>query len=312
VNHFVVIGAGPVGGATARELIAKGHRVEIVTRSGHSIEGATARRSDASDPQALAEIATGATAIVNCANPPYTKWATTWPPLANSILIAAEKSGAALITMSNLYAHGPSHQTMNAQTPLSSTGTKGRIRARMWEDALAAHTSGRIRAAEVRSSDFFGPEVTDANMGARVVPNILQGKRVSLLGRTDVPHSFSYMPDVGRVVAHVASDESLWGRPWLVPSATMTQAQLVGALSNAAGAKTPKIGTMPSAVLRLAGLVVPIMRELREVEYQFAAPFVVDATETEKLLGIHATPIKESAAATISWWQSKSNEPKIK
>ncbi len=303
MKRFVIIGAGPVGRATARELLANGHRVEIVTRSGNSIEGATPRLADASDSAALINIVRDATAIVNCANPPYTKWTTAWPPLASSMLAAAEQTGAGLITMSNLYAHGPLHQTMTAQTPLTSTGTKGRVRARIWETGLSAHAAGRAKVAEVRASDFFGPEVTDANMGERVIPNILSGKRISILGRTDVPHSFTYMPDVGRVVARVACDETLWGRPWLVPSTTITQAEMIGALSNAARLAAPKISTLPSAVLRLAGFFVPMMRELREVEYQFAAPFVVDATETEQQLNIHATALEIAAVETIGWWR---------
>ncbi len=36
--------------------------------------------------RAIAEIADGAHAIYNCANPPYHRWAADWPPLAASVL----------------------------------------------------------------------------------------------------------------------------------------------------------------------------------------------------------------------------------
>ena len=44
-------------------------------------------------------IATGAAALYNCANPLYHQWFTDWPPLASALLTAAERSGAVLAAM---------------------------------------------------------------------------------------------------------------------------------------------------------------------------------------------------------------------
>ena len=46
---------------------------------------------------------------------------------------------------------------MTEDLPLRPTTVKGRVRAQMWQDALAAHEAGRIRATEARASDFVGP-----------------------------------------------------------------------------------------------------------------------------------------------------------
>jgi nucleoside-diphosphate-sugar epimerase len=307
MKRFVIIGAGPVGRTTTQHLVDQGHAIDLVSRtgSGPNLTSISKHPLDATDTAALTKLAVGATAIINAANPPYTKWETMWPPIARSLLTAAEQSGAGLITMSNLYGHGPAHQTMTANTPMDSTGKKGRIRAAMWADALAAHNAGLVRVAEVRASDFFGPEVRDANMGERVVPNVLAGKGVQLLGRADVPHSFSYMPDVARTLAHVASHDETWGRAWVVPSVTASQSELVRALCSAAGVPAVKVSTMPAFVLNALGLVVPLMRELKEVSYQFDAPFVVDANETTSVLGISATPVDHAANETIAWWKAQ-------
>jgi nucleoside-diphosphate-sugar epimerase len=307
MKRFLIIGAGPVGRTTAQQLVDQGHTVDLVTRtgSGPNLTAISKHALDATDTAALSKLAVGATAIINAANPPYTKWETMWPPIARSLLTAAQQSGAGLITMSNLYGHGPAHQTMNADTPMDSRGKKGRIRAAMWADALAAHHAGLVRVAEVRASDFFGPEVRDANMGDRVVPRVLTGKGVQLLGRADVPHSFSYMPDVGRTLAHVASHEETWGRAWVVPSITVTQGELIRALCNAAGVPPVKVSTMPAFVLNALGLVVALMRELKEVSYQFGAPFVVDASQTTSELRIDATPVEQAVAETITWWKAQ-------
>src|SRR5258708_16268463 len=108
----VVIGAGAIGSGVARALAAPDHRVRIITRSGSGPAGSADLASppaepvaaDASDAEAMVRLTEGATAIYNCANPPYHRWPVPWPPTASSFLRAAEPSAAALVTVSNLYA----------------------------------------------------------------------------------------------------------------------------------------------------------------------------------------------------------------
>ena len=93
MNRYVIVGAGPIGSAVARQLIARGDRAVVVTRSGTGPEGAECIALDATDADALTEVTRGATALFNCANPPYHRWAIDWPPLASSMLAAAGQPG---------------------------------------------------------------------------------------------------------------------------------------------------------------------------------------------------------------------------
>ncbi len=126
-QHHVVVGAGPVGTGTALELAAAGHDVTVVTRSGSGpVHERIARvRADAADAGALATIAEGAAALYNCANPPYDKWPALWPPIAAALLATAERTGAVLVTMSNLYGYGPVDGVMTESTPLAASFPKG-------------------------------------------------------------------------------------------------------------------------------------------------------------------------------------------
>jgi len=102
----VIVGAGPVGSSAAAHLADAGHRVRIVTRrgSGPVRPGVELVAADATDAARLTEVAQGAAALYNCANPPkYTTWPRDWPPLHAALLTAAERTGAVLVTMSNLY-----------------------------------------------------------------------------------------------------------------------------------------------------------------------------------------------------------------
>ena len=159
-NH-IVVGAGAVGTATARLLADSGEYVTIISRSGSGPEHPRIDRVglDAGDVAALVALATGDTgtaAIYNCVNPQYHRWTRDWPPIAAALLAAAEASGAVLVMTGNLYPYGPVDGTITASLPDAATGTKGRVRAQMWADAKAAHDAGRVRAVEVRGSDYLG------------------------------------------------------------------------------------------------------------------------------------------------------------
>jgi nucleoside-diphosphate-sugar epimerase len=307
--RHVVIGAGPIGSGTATRLAEAGHEVRVVTRRGLAprhpgIEGVAA---DASDPVRLTQLTAGAAAVYNCANPPYTSWATDWPPLASALLEAAAANDAVLVTMSNLYGYGPgSRQPMTEDLPLNARGTKGRVRAEMWHDALAAHEAGRVRVTEARASDYFGPEVLDAAMGERVVPRVLSGKKVSVIGDGDAPHSWTFADDAAATLVVLGSDERAWGRAWHVPSPpACSSREMVAAFATAAGVAAPKVSVLPSWILRPAGIAVPMLKELRETAYQFDSPFVVDASAAEETFGLRATPLDDAAAQTVAWWRTR-------
>lgn len=298
----LVIGAGAVGTATAQLLAEDGHHVRLASRSGSGpVHPAIERVAlDATDAAAVTRAARGAAAIYNCANPPYTRWETDWPPIAAALLAAAEATGAVLATTSNLYAYGPVDRPMTEDLPLAATGTKGRVRARMWLDALAAHETGRVRATEVRGSDFYGPGVANAMLGRRAVERLLAGKSVQLLGDVSARHSVTYVPDVARLLVTVAADERAWGRPWHVPSApALSQRETVETIARIAGVARPKVVTPPAALMRLAGVFVPMVRELRETHHQFAGDWVLDSSAAERTFGLAPTPLAEGARATV-------------
>ncbi|WP_435148656.1 NAD-dependent epimerase/dehydratase family protein [Micromonospora aurantiaca (nom. illeg.)] len=288
----VIVGAGPVGTATARLLAERGERVRMVTRRGTGPEHQAIERvaADAADADRLAALTEGADALYNCANPEYHTWQTDWPPLAAALLTAAERSGAVLATVGNLYGYGPVDAPMTEATPLAATGVKGRVRNRMWADALAAHRAGRARITEVRGSDYIG--LGGKSLPMMVLPKVVAGQRVFLPVAWDAPHTWTYVGDVARTLVAAATDPRAWGRAWHVPSAPpMSMRALADRAAQRAGAPAPRLTRMPYPVLWLGGLADPFARELRETAHQFAGPFVMDSTSASETFGIEGTPL---------------------
>ena len=306
MSHHVVVGAGSIGAGTALELVDRGHQVTLITRSGSGPEHEhiTHRALDVNDAAALTEAARGAAAIYNCVNPPYHRWASDWPPMFRSFLQAAERTGAGLVSMAPLYLYGHVDAPMTEQTAENATGSKGRTRKQMWHDALAAHQAGRIRATEVRASDFFGPGTDKTSfLTVQVLPKAKHGKKVwMLMGDVDAPHAWTYVKDVASMMAVAGTDDRSWGRAWHVPTnPARSVRQTASDAASIAGRKTPSVTTLPKPLFSAVGVVVPFVKELRETRYQFDHPFLVDSSAAERTFGLAPTPwlqaLTESLAA---------------
>ena len=309
MNMHTIVGAGAVGSGTAIRLAEQGHDVRVITRTGTGPANTRIElvSADASDAKRLTELSAGAEALYNCANPPYNKWATAWPVLGSSFIATAEATGARLITMSNLYGFGRGTMPMRATDALAPFTKKGQIRSDMWHNALQAHRDGRIQATEVRASDYFGPGLGEtSHLGDRLVPRLLAGKNVSVIGATDIIHSWSYIGDVCDTMATLGTDDGAMGRAWHVPTlAPVTAAEMVRQLCRQAGIDPVQVKQIPKLALRAAGLIMPVMRELPEILYQFEEPFEIDGADTTETFGLKATPLDEQMRATIASYRTR-------
>jgi nucleoside-diphosphate-sugar epimerase len=299
-KKYVVVGTGAIGTLVADQLAAAGHSVIAISRHAAPSKSPMVEHvaGDASDATFLARQAADAAAIFNCVNPPYHRWPQEWPPIAASLLHAAEETGAVLTTLSNLYAYGVPTGPLTPETPLRAIYAKGQVRGQMWLDAKAAHDANKIRATEVRASDFIGP--TGFGIINRLVPSIVAGKNVQVLGNPEAPHSWTYTVDVAKTLIAAAQNKAAWGRAWHVPTnPPRTQRQVVEELAKAAGVAPVKASAVPNTLLRFLGLFNPQMREVLITMYQFEQPFVIDDTATRRELGLAPTRWEEVLQATV-------------
>jgi nucleoside-diphosphate-sugar epimerase len=301
MSKHIVVGSGQVGTHVAAKLLAQGHDVTVVTRSGGGPEGAVRVAADVADKDRMTAITKGADVLYNCVNPKYHRWLTDWPPMAESFLAAAESSGAAYVMLGNLYPYGPVSVPMTEDLSLVSANPKFQVRAKMWQDALALHEAGRIRATEVRGSDYFGPGATDQSyLGDRFLVPLRTGKTIQLPFPLDEPHSWSYLPDVAEALIVAGADERAMGRPWHVPTTAPLSFRQVGdRMAGLLGRPAPKMAQLPWPLVRVAGLFSPMIGELKHIRYQFTAPYVLDSSAFQRTFGVAPTPIEEALKATL-------------
>ena len=311
--RHVIFGTGAIGLATYDALRRRGEAVRLVNRSGHARVGADDEDvevvgGDAGDPAFSTAVADGASVVYQTLSPAYHQWTAQFPALQAGVLAAAEATGARMVSMENVYMYGrPAGRPLTEDRAHDAHTTKGRLRSRMSLDLLAAHHAGRVEVAIGRASDYYGPRGgAQSNLGDRVFPAALTGKTATVIGDPDQPHTYTYIPDIGEGLAVLGEHPDTPGQVWHLPNDpdTRTTRQLVDLAYRQAGHPRAKLRAMPTLLLRALGLANPTVRELIEMQYQFAEPFIVDSTRIADRLGLRATPADEAVAATLASYRN--------
>jgi len=304
----VIFGTAALGSAVMRQLVKKGQRVRMVSRSGRADlpAGVESVRGDASDPASVKAASQGAYAVYYCAAPDYTKWASLYPPMQRAMIEGVGAAGAKLISPESVYMYGPVDGTMTEDSPHTPTARKGRIRAELARMLLDAHAKGTVRAAIGRAPDFYGPEaVVTTIYGDRIFYPALQGKRVDVQGKVDLPHTFIYVDDFAKGLVTLAERDEALGQAWHLPCApTLTQRELLTMIFEEAGHPL-KFREAPALLFKILGIFVPIMKELDEMQYQWQRPYVFGFDKFAKAFGAgDVTPHRDAVRETVAWFRA--------
>lgn len=308
-TQHVIFGTGPLGQAVMRALLKRDDApIRMVNRSGNrrdipdSVEVVA---SDAYDVEQVKQVTQGAAVVYQCAQPGYTEWPEKFPPLQAAILEGTAVNGAKLIIGDNLYGYGDTDgQPIHEDSPQMATGDKGRTRAQMAQTALAAHESGKVRVALARGSDFFGEGVLGSLCGERAIGFLMAGKPASFLAGIDQPHTQTYIGDFGEALVILGERDEALGKAWHVPNAepTLTTREFMQRVADQLGVEL-KVSVMPRLMFEAVSRVHPMVREFRELRYEFDKPYIVDHSRFVATFGNLATPLDVAIANTLAWYE---------
>lgn len=302
-----VFGAGQVGLKLAHELLDRGFRVRLIRRgpAGAQRDGLVWMSGDVTDRRFAEEAARGAAVVYNCVNPPdYGRWHGVLEPLARGVRAAATKAGARLVVLDCLYMIGvPEASPFDEDTPMRPCSDKGELRAMLVEELFEAHRRGEVEVTTGRASDFFGPESPlSVVFNPRSVARLRAGKRVEVFGDPDMPHGYSYTPDVARGLAELGTRPEAIGQAFHLPLAWAgtTRALVARAAALLGLAREGSVRAVPNWALTAVGLVSRTMRALRPMIYQWEHPYVIDDRRFRATFGVEPTPIDEALRTTLA------------
>jgi nucleoside-diphosphate-sugar epimerase len=300
-EDIVILGYGPVGRATAARLLAQGRNLRVAqrTRPADLPEGLRFTPCDVLDPASVRAALAGASQVAVSIGFAYTGkvWEAQWPVAMQNLLDGCAAHGARMVFLDNLYMLGPQRAPLVETMPLTDHGRKPAVRAaitRMWQ------TDRRVRVAALRAPDFYGPGVTLSHLGETGLGALAAGKPAIMMFPPDQPHDYAYVPDIGRaMVTLIDADDNAFGQAWHMPCAPTQTSRALLALGAQALGVPLRLRVLPPFALDLLAPLVPFLREMREMRFQWDRPYHVDARRWCARFWSDVTPFEHGVEQSV-------------
>lgn len=307
MKRAVVLGAsGGMGDALVRELLDRGIETVAFARSDSKLTrlfgkkpGVKIVSGDAYSAQDVEEAAREADVIFHTVSVPYTEWTKGHPRIMRNAVQAAQKNGAKLVLIDNIYAYGRSRGGLTTEEAEQRPHTKkGGIRLQIQRMAEEAHASG-TPVMVLHFPDFYGPNAYNTIL-AHTLQAVLAEKRAMFVGNKNVPREYIYTPDGAKAAVELALRDDAYGERWNIPGAGVISGnELIEMIREQTG-YTRSIGTVTTGMIRFLGLFNRDMREIAEMMYLTEEPVVLSGAKYEARIGpLPRTPYAEGVRHTL-------------
>ncbi len=296
-----ILGAGgAIGTELARELKKYTDRVRLVGRDPKAINPDDELvKADLLQPCQVEKAVEGAEVAYLTVGLTYTAkaWREQWPPLMRNVIEACKKQGVKLVFFDNVYTYDRDHlNPMTEDTPVRPTSKKGQVRFEVLKMLLDEMKSGRLEAIIARAADFMAPKNSVAV--ETIYKNLAAGKKAMILGKPDRLHNFTTSLDAARGTALLGNTPEAFGLVWHLPTDknALPWKEWVELFAKEINT-LPRYSVLPEFMLGMLGLFIPLMRELKDMNYQNVSDYVFTSEKFEKYF--HYTPM--APAEGVKW-----------
>lgn len=299
-----ILGAnGVIGNELSKLLPQYTDKVRQVSRHPRKVNPTDETfAADLLDANAVSEAVKGSDVAYLVAGLKYDAnvWADQWPRVMRNAIDACKRHSVRLVFFDNVYAYGRVNGAMTEDTPYNPCSRKGEVRARIATALMEEAKRGELQAMIVRAADFYGPGANLSLTHATVFERLRAGKTPQWVGDAKALHTFTYTPDAARSVALLGNTPAAYGQVWhaLTSKEAMTGEQFVRLACELAG-KPYAIQVAPGWMLSLMGLFVPVLRENKEMMYQFEHDYRFDSSKLERALNVQPTDYRTGIKAAL-------------
>jgi nucleoside-diphosphate-sugar epimerase len=239
-------------------------------------------------------------------------WQRDWPVIMANAIEAASRSGAKIIFLDNIYMYGPKPllNPITEDHPTNPPAIKGKVRKQIAESLLEAHKSGKVTAVIGRAGDFYGPGATNSPLYVSVLKEMLLGRRPLWMGNNAAVHSFIHIGDAARALVELALADDTYGQVWLLPASKPTPT--VQALADTMGQileRPSGLLVVPKFALNGLTFIVPLMKELKEMLYQYETDYVISSFKFMKRFpSFTVTSYQQGITEMVEWFRKDSGK----
>ncbi|GAB3193877.1 nucleoside-diphosphate-sugar epimerase [Pontibacter aydingkolensis] len=299
-----ILGAGgAIGVELAKELPNYTDKIRLVSRKPEKVNPTDELfTADLANAEQVYSAVEGSEVVYLVAGLEYKAnvWEKEWPQLMRNVLNACIAHKAKLVFFDNMYMYDPDHlHHMTEETPVNPISKKGKVREQIANMLLEEVKAGKLEALIARSADFIGP-TKNSLLYSAVYENLKKGKKAMWFADASKAHTFTYTPDAAKATALLGNTPEAYNQVWHIPtsSARLTAKDWVSLFAKELRTE-PKLMVLPKWMVPVLGLFMPIMREFKEMLYQYDRDYIFDSSKYEQRFGQLPTPPDKAVKAIV-------------
>ncbi len=296
--HTILGAGGAIGVDLAKSLAAHSRAVRLVGRNPKKVnDNDELVRADLLNASATADAVKGSSVAYLTAGLPYRVdvWQRDWPIVMRNVIDACKRHNAKLVFFDNVYMYGLVKGKMTEETPFNPNSKKGEVRAKIAQMLLDEIKQGNLTALIARAPDFYGINLQTSILEFTVIQNLRKGKSAQWFCNPDALHNFIFTPDAAKATALLGNTESAFNQTWHLPTAEPVTGRTLVALFAQAFKTSPKISVLSPFMLKMLSPFVPILKEFKEMLYQYEFDYQFDSSKFQKAFGMLPTRYEDGA-----------------
>jgi nucleoside-diphosphate-sugar epimerase len=299
--HTVLGANGAIGKAVIKELEIRQLQIRKVSTKPTWVQADLLRKEDAE------KAIDGSSYVYLCIGLPYNAkvWETQWPQIIQNVIDACEKAQAKLIFLDNVYMYAsPLPVPFDESTPQNPNSKKGKARKHTADLMLKALRDNKIKGLIGRSADFYGEGAVNSPFYISFLERMLRDKRPQTLVSTEIEHTYANVIDNGRALVELALNDDCYGEVWHLPVGKPITSNEMLVLFNKKLGSNFEISVMPTLLKKILALFIPILKETKEMEYQFEQKYVMSDNKFRKRFpNFKVTSYQDGVDSMVEWFK---------
>lgn len=229
-------------------------------------------------------------------------WRRDWPVIMKNVIDACLKHNARLVFLDNVYMYAGSEiPHMTETSTIAPPSKKGQVRAALHNMILQAIQQKGLKALIARSADFYGPDVKNGMLSITVQGEFKKGKSAYWQRDAHKIHTFTYTPDAAKGTAILGNTPDAYGEVWHLPTSAekLTGQEFIERIAAGMQVK-PKYYILSKFMMGLMGIFIPIVKEIREMSYQYDRDYIFDSSKFNKRFNFKPTTYEVGIPASIA------------
>ncbi len=295
---------GAIGIPLAKELKNFTDKVRLVSRHPKKVNESDELFSvDLTNKEQVDKAVDGSDVVYLAAGLQYkiSVWRQQWPLIMQNSIDACVVHKAKLVFVDNVYAYAPDEiPHMTEESRIAPETKKGKVRAELLQMIFDAIEKRGLTALVARSADFYGPNVKTGFLNLMVFDKFKKKQKANWQADATKVHSFTYTPDAAKALALLGNTPDAYNQTWHLPTSSekWTGVDFINRAAEAMNAE-PRYFTLTKTMIALTGIFSPLVRELKEMQYQNDQDYFFDSSKFNKRFSFTPVSYKEGIAQIV-------------